>query len=123
MCQVSSATPGASKNMKFRLSQNSTKFDMVARFRETNSKARSVLSPEIYKNSESSTKITILPFLRKFEFSRVLQNVTEVRSFMGLVGYYRRFVNGFSFIASPLTKLLRKDVKFEWNDKCQASFE
>ena len=42
---------------------------------------------------------------------------------MGLMGYYRRFVKGFSVIASPLTKLLRKDVKFEWNDKCQVSFE
>ena len=42
---------------------------------------------------------------------------------MGLAGYYSRFVNGFSVIASPLTKLLIKYVKFEWNDKCQASFE
>ena len=32
-------------------------------------------------------------------------------------------MNGFSIIASPLAKLLKKDVKFEWNDKCQASFE
>ena len=51
------------------------------------------------------------------------QNVTEVRSFFGLAGYYRRFVRDFSFIASPLTKLLRKGIKFEWTDKCQNSFE
>ena len=51
------------------------------------------------------------------------QNVTEVRSFLGLAGYYRRFVRGFSIIASPLTKLLRKGIKFEWTDKCQNCFE
>ena len=51
------------------------------------------------------------------------RNVTEVRSFLGLAGYYRRFVRGFSVIASLLTKLLRKGIKFEWTDKCQNSFE
>ena len=51
------------------------------------------------------------------------RNVTEVRSFLGLAGYYKRFVRGFSAIASPLTKLLRKGIKFEWTDKCQNSFE
>ena len=50
------------------------------------------------------------------------RSVTEVRSFLGLSGYYRRFVKGFSIIASPLTKLFRKEVKFEWTDKCQDSF-
>ena len=51
------------------------------------------------------------------------RNVTKVRSFLGLAGYYRRFVRGFSVIASPLTKLLRKGIKFEWIDKCHNSFE
>ena len=51
------------------------------------------------------------------------RNVIEVRSFLGLAGYYRRFVKGFSVIASTLTKLLRKGVKFEWDDKCQSSFD
>ena len=51
------------------------------------------------------------------------RNVTEVRSFLGIEGYYRRFMRGFSVIASPLTKLLRKGIKFEWTDKCHNSFE
>ena len=51
------------------------------------------------------------------------RNVTEVRSFLGLAGYYRRFVQGFSVIASSLIRLLNKGVKFEWDDKCQSSFE
>ena len=46
-----------------------------------------------------------------------------MRSFLGLAGYYRIFVRGFSIIASPLTKLLKKGIKFEWTEKCQNSFE
>lgn len=48
---------------------------------------------------------------------------TEVRSFMGLAGYYRRFVKDFAKIATPLTKLTRKNEKFEWTDKCEESFQ
>ena len=51
------------------------------------------------------------------------KNVSEVRSFLGLAGYYRKFVEGFSKIAAPLTKLTRKDVKYDWVDVCQQSFE
>ncbi|KAG8503674.1 hypothetical protein CXB51_001655 [Gossypium anomalum] len=51
------------------------------------------------------------------------KNVTEVRSFLGLARYYRRFVNGFSIVAAPMTRLLRKNVKFEWTEECQQSFE
>ncbi|KAA3447270.1 DNA/RNA polymerases superfamily protein [Gossypium australe] len=51
------------------------------------------------------------------------RNVFEVRSFLGLAGYYRWFVKGFSMIATPMTRLLQKDVQFEWTEKCQQSFE
>ncbi|KAL6318509.1 hypothetical protein AAG906_000587 [Vitis piasezkii] len=49
--------------------------------------------------------------------------VTEIRSFLGLAGYYRRFIEGFSKIALPLTSLTQKGVKFEWSDDCERSFQ
>ena len=42
--------------------------------------------------------------------------VTEIRSFLGLAGYYRRFVKDFSKIVAPLTRLTQKNVKFNWTD-------
>jgi hypothetical protein len=51
------------------------------------------------------------------------QNVTKVRSFMGLDGYYRRFIQGFSRIGHPITSLQRKGVKFVWSVDCEASFQ
>ncbi|KAL0396264.1 UNVERIFIED_CONTAM: Retrovirus-related Pol polyprotein from transposon [Sesamum calycinum] len=50
-------------------------------------------------------------------------NVFEVRSFLDLVGYYRKFVEGFSKIAIPLTRLTKKKAKFEWCSACGESFE
>ncbi|KAL5562713.1 hypothetical protein UlMin_032460 [Ulmus minor] len=50
-------------------------------------------------------------------------NVTEIRSFLGLAGYYRRFVEGFSTLAAPLTALTKKDQRYEWTDKCERSFQ
>ncbi|GKC24594.1 reverse transcriptase [Tanacetum coccineum] len=49
--------------------------------------------------------------------------VTEVRSFLGLAGYYRKFVEGFSLLALPLTKLMRKGEKFVSNEEREKSFE
>ena len=51
------------------------------------------------------------------------KNVFEVRSFLGLVGYYRRFVENFSQIACLMTRLTCKGVNFDWNDKCEESFQ
>ena len=51
------------------------------------------------------------------------KNPTEVRSFLGLAGYYRRFVNGFSNIATPMTTLTCKNVKFECTEACEQSFQ
>ncbi|WMV08227.1 hypothetical protein MTR67_001612 [Solanum verrucosum] len=47
---------------------------------------------------------------------------TVIRSFLGLAGYYRRFVEGFSSIASPLTKLTQEKVKHQWSDDCEKIF-
>ncbi|XP_077249415.1 uncharacterized protein LOC143888918 [Tasmannia lanceolata] len=50
-------------------------------------------------------------------------NATEVRSFLRLAGYYRKFVEGFSTLAGPLTKLTRKNVEFIWAEECELSFQ
>jgi hypothetical protein len=49
-------------------------------------------------------------------------SVGDIRSFLGLVGNYRRFIEGFSKIIKPMTELLRKDKKFKWMLACRASF-
>ena len=46
----------------------------------------------------------------------------QVRAFLGLVGYYRKFIKGFAKIAKPLTLLTRQQVKFEWTLEHQAAF-
>ncbi|GAU51606.1 hypothetical protein TSUD_414380 [Trifolium subterraneum] len=51
------------------------------------------------------------------------ESVSEIRSFLGLAGYYRRFIEGFSKMALPLTLLTRKDQAFVWDEKCEKSFQ
>jgi ribonuclease HI len=50
-------------------------------------------------------------------------NVTDVRSFLGLVGYYQRFIENFFKIAKPMTELLKNNTKFEWSEACEKSFQ
>ena len=44
------------------------------------------------------------------------KSVFKIRSFLGLAGYYRRFIEDFSRLAAPMTRLTRKEVKFDWDD-------
>jgi len=50
-------------------------------------------------------------------------SLTDIRRFLVLAGYYRRFVEGFSSISSPLTALTQKKSKFEWTEACEKSFQ
>jgi hypothetical protein len=50
-------------------------------------------------------------------------NVTEIRSFLGLAGYYQRFIERFSKVDRHMKELLRKDRKFTWTDSCEKSFQ
>ena len=64
---------------------------------------------------ESKTEI-----IRKFTIPR---SQSDVRSFLGLANYYRRFVRGYSDITAPMNKLLKKDVVFKWSPECQKAFD
>ncbi|XP_048628073.1 uncharacterized protein LOC106447792 [Brassica napus] len=50
------------------------------------------------------------------------RNATEVKSFLGLASYYRKYVKGFASLAQPMTRLTGKDVKFAWNEGCEKCF-
>ncbi|MCI46590.1 RNA-directed DNA polymerase (Reverse transcriptase), partial [Trifolium medium] len=51
------------------------------------------------------------------------ESVSEIRSFLGLTGYYRRFIEGFSKLAMPLIQLTRKNQAFVWDKSCEESFQ
>jgi hypothetical protein len=51
------------------------------------------------------------------------KSVSEIRSFLGLAGYYRRFIENFSKIAKPMTQLLKKEKKYEWTEACEEGFQ
>jgi hypothetical protein len=51
------------------------------------------------------------------------KSVSDIQSFLGLAGYYRRFIEGFLKVSKPMTELLEKNKKFEWTSACEASFQ
>ena len=50
------------------------------------------------------------------------KSVFKICSFLGLAGYCRRFIEDFSRLAAPMTRLTQKEVKFKWNDLCERAF-
>ena len=71
----------------------------------------------------SSEGITVDPEkIKSIMECPVPKDVADIRSFMGITGYYNRFIEGFSKIAYPITSLQKKGTKFNWSQKCQESF-
>ena len=50
-------------------------------------------------------------------------SVKQMRTVLGHTGYYRKFIKGYAKIMAPMEKLLKKDVKFLWNEECQQSLD
>ena len=52
-----------------------------------------------------------------------MKSIFEIRSFLGLARYYRRFIKDFFRLVTPMMRLTQKEVKFEWNDSCEKAFQ
>ena len=50
------------------------------------------------------------------------KSIFEIRSFLGFAGYYRRFIEDFSRLAAPMMRLTWKEVRFDWDDRCEEAF-
>ena len=51
------------------------------------------------------------------------KSVFDIHSFLGLAGYYKRFIEAFSRLVAPMTRLTWKEVKFDWDDRCEEAFQ
>ena len=72
--------------------------------------------------STSSVSVDLRKFEAVMSWERP-KSVFEIRSFLGLAGYYRRFIEDFSRLVAPMTRLTRKEVKFVWDDSCERAFQ
>ena len=103
---------------------------ILARLRQVNLKKKRrkccFLKKEIHYLGNVLTTNGIKPQLEKAKAISKLKpptNQKHVREFLGMVGYYRKFINRFPDAARPLIKLTRRNVKFEWSQDCQTGFE
>ncbi|CAC5371596.1 unnamed protein product [Mytilus coruscus] len=89
---------------------------------ESSKHIKEMLDTNIIKASKSewASPVCLIDAVKTFPLP---QNITDVRAFLGLANYYRKFVKGFSKIASPLHRLLVKGAKFIWDNDCQNSFD
>ncbi|GJV20985.1 putative reverse transcriptase domain-containing protein [Tanacetum coccineum] len=78
---------------------------------------------QVNKDEHKEHLKLILELLKKEELLASPKSPTEIRQFLGLAGYYRRFIEGFSKIAKSMTKLTQKNVKFDWGEKEEAAFQ
>jgi len=75
-----------------------------------------------YKISDSGTSMTSTK-VEEIQAWSTPEKVVDVQSFMGFANFYRRFINGFSKIAKPLTDLTKKGIKWTWTPSCQDAFD
>ena len=113
------------------LEEHEAKFDeLMNRLRKSNLHLQpdkcEFLRPEVAYLGHIIDKNGVRPDLKKIksvqEFSRP-KNEKNIKQFLGFAGYYRRFIENFSKIASPLTQLLKKDTPFVWTEKQQVAFD
>ncbi|GKB54571.1 putative reverse transcriptase domain-containing protein [Tanacetum coccineum] len=78
---------------------------------------------DLLKKEELDAKISKIPQDESIKDWQSPKTPTEIRQFLGLAGYYRRFIEGFLKIAKSMTKLTQKKVKFDWDDKEEKAFQ
>ena len=82
--------------------------------------ARASLSGYLLMTSGIKLQSEKIKAISEMELCKNHKGVTE---FLGMIGYYRKFINRFADAARPMTKLTRKGIKFEWTDECQIGFD